>query len=276
MKLKIDSKKEGAELTSIIYNGKEMLHQAKEFWNRHAPVLFPIVGQIKNGETLINGKTYKMGQHGFARDMEFEELEKSERLHRYVLKSNEETLKKFPFDFELYITYTINDDELEVKYKVINNDNKEMIFGIGGHPAFICDYSSGNYEIEFDNNETNIRFLELENGLISNRDGKNILRENKIQLEKDTFINDAIILKNVKSNKVNLINKKENKKVLEFDFTGFKYLAFWSKVGANFICIEPWMNTADKIDSDGNFKNKEDILKLKPKENFKCRYKIRF
>ena len=276
MKLKIDSKKEGAELTSIIYNGKEMLHQAKEFWNRHAPVLFPIVGQIKNGETLINGKTYKMGQHGFARDMEFEELEKSERLHRYVLKSNEETLKKFPFDFELYITYTINDDELKVKYKVINNDNKEMIFGIGGHPAFICDYSSGNYEIEFDNNETNIRFLELENGLISNRDGKNILRENKIQLEKDTFINDAIILKNVKSNKVNLINKKENKKVLEFDFTGFKYLAFWSKVGANFICIEPWMNTADKIDSDGNFKNKEDILKLKPKENFKCRYKIRF
>lgn len=276
MSLVIESKKAGAELTNIKYKGKEMLHQGKEFWNRQAPVLFPIVGQIKNGETVINGQTYKMGQHGFARDMEFEELEKNEKLHRYVLKSNKQTLEKFPFKFELYITYTVNENELTTEYKVINKDDKEMIFGIGAHPAFICDYSTGNYEIEFEDNEDKIEFLTLENGLISNNPGKNILEENKIQLLKDTFENDAVILKNVKSNKVYLKNNRTNEAILEFEFDDFPYLAFWSKVGASFVCIEPWMNTADKVDSNGEFKDKENILKLQPEEEFKCQFKVKF
>ena len=145
MSLIIQSKKEGAELTHITYNDTELLHQGKEYWNRHAPILFPIVGQIKNGETIINGQTYKMGQHGFARDMEFEQVEKTNNIHKYVLKSNKQTLEKFPFKFELFVTYKTSENELITKYEVINKDKKEMIFGIGGHPAFICEYTSEIY-----------------------------------------------------------------------------------------------------------------------------------
>lgn len=147
--LEIKSKNTGAELTSIKLDGKEMLYQG-EIWNRHAPILFPIVGKLKNDQTIINGKTYHMGQHGFARDMKFKDLEKSNLKHKYVLESNSETLEKFPFKFSLYVTHTVKEDSLETKYKVVNKDKKKMIFGLGGHPAFICDYSSGKYSVEFE------------------------------------------------------------------------------------------------------------------------------
>ena len=274
--LQIDSKKYGAELISIKLDGKEKLHQGNLFWNRHAPVLFPIVGQIKEGRTIIYGKEYQMSQHGFARDMEFEEIEKSNFKHKYLLKSNEETLKKYPFLFELYITHIVDENTLITEYEVINKDNKKMLFGLGGHPAFLCDYSSGDYEIEFDKKEESIEFLKLENGLLSNNRFENIMNNNKIRLHENIFDEDAIIMKNINSKIVSLINSKTNKKVLDFDFTGFPYLAIWSKKGAPFVCIEPWFNTADKVDSDGIFENKENILTLNPNEKFNCKYKVKF
>ncbi len=283
-KLEINSKTQGAELTSIKLDGIEKLHQGenvlgedgKAFWNRHAPILFPIVGQIKNGTTIIDGKEYKMSQHGFARDMEFEEIQKDSNIHKYVLKSNEKTLEKFPYKFELYITYTMKNNSLEIKYTVINKDNKEMQFGLGGHPAFICDYSSGDYELEFNKNEDNFELLKLDNGLIGKEHFENIIKENKIKLHKDIFNEDAIIMKNLKSNEITLKDTRNNKIVLKFDFTGFSYLAIWSKKGAPFVCIEPWFNTADNIDSDGIFEHKENILKINPNDKFECKYKVEF
>ena len=270
--LEIKTKKLGAELTSIKLNGTEKLHQGQSHWKRHAPILFPIVGQLKNGKTIINNNEYEMSQHGFARDMEFEEIE----ANKFLLKSSEETLAKFPFKFELYVEYTINKNELTTTYKVINKDKQTMFFGLGGHPAFICEYSIGDYQIKFNQKEDSIEFMQLENGLISNEKAPNILKHNVIDLLPDTFEKDAIIMKNLKSNKVTLFNKKENKKILEFDFTGFPYLAFWSKKGAPFVCIEPWYNTTDKIDSNGKFEDKENILKLEPEQEFECSYKIKF
>jgi len=270
--LEIQTKKLGAELINIKLNGKEKLHQAESHWKRHAPVLFPIVGQLKNGETIINDRTYKMAQHGFARDMEFKEMGEN----TFLLTESEETLEKFPFKFELYVSYLVQDNELTTIYKVKNKDTKKMIFGLGGHPAFICDYQTGDYQIKFDQNEDTIEFIQLENGLISNEKVPNLLKENTIDLLPDTFEKDAVIMKNIKSNKVTLYNKKKNKKLLEFDFTGFPYLAIWSKKGAPFVCIEPWHNTTDKIDSSGKFEEKENILQLEPEEQFECQYKIKF
>lgn len=271
--LKIESKNKGAELTSVKLDGKEKLHQG-EFWNRHAPILFPIVGKLKNDETIIDGKTYHMGQHGFARDMEFNKLEKNEKEHKYILESNSETLKKFPYKFSLYVTHVVEEDTIITKYKVVNKDNKKMLFGLGGHPAFICDYSKGNYKIEFEKQEDDIKFMSLDNGLVLEKETPNILSDNCIKLNKDSFINDAIIMKNIKSSKVYL---KENEKVvLEFDFTGFPYLGLWAKKGAPFVCIEPWMNTADMVNTDGNLSSKENILRLKPHEEFECQYKVKF
>ena len=282
--MKIKSKKQGAELTSIIVNGEEKLFQGSktldengnEYWNRQAPILFPIVGQIKDGKTIIDGKEYHMGQHGFARDLEFEQLEKTQNLHRYLLKYNEETLKKYPYKFELKVSYKIeNENTLKVEYEVKNVDDKQIEFGLGGHPAFICEYSNGKYKVEFNKEETKIKFSKLENGLISNKVAKNLIEnKNTIKLNKNIFDNDALILSNINSNKVTL--KNGDKKILEFDFTGFPYLGIWSKKGAPFVCIEPWLNTADKIDSNGIFEEKENIIKIQPKEVFRSCFKISF
>ena len=210
--LEIQTKKSGAELTSIKHNGKEMLFQSsqvldskgKAFWKRQAPILFPIVGQLKNSQAEIEGKIYEMSQHGFARDMEFEEILKTQNKHEYILKYNEETLKKYPYKFELKVTYEVIENALNVTYQVKNIDNKAIYFGLGGHPAFNCDYSNGEYEITFKEKEDKIEFLKLKNGLIDTEKTENILENNRIQLKENTFETDAIIMKNIKSNKVGL------------------------------------------------------------------------
>ena len=270
--IEIKTCSKGAELISLKYNGEEKLHDGVNFWNRHSPILFPIVGQIKNNKTIIEGKEYCMTQHGFARDMEFEKIKEN----YYILRNNEETLKKYPYKFELHVWYQIQENSLIVNYKVINKDDKKIYFGLGAHPAFKCDYSNGQYSIEFENEEENIEILQLENGLISNKkiDTKKIIQDNKIKLKEDTFQNDAIIMKNIKSNIVYLKNKEKTE--LAFEFKDFPYLAIWSKTGSNFVCIEPWFNTADKVDSNGNFEEKEDIITLNENEEFKCNYKIIF
>lgn len=282
--LLINTKTQGAELTSMRFEGKEMLFQGekilnrdgKPFWKRQAPILFPIVGQIKNGKTIIEGNSYEMSQHGFARDMEFEEISKTQNKHQYILKSNEETLKKYPYQFELKVTYEVIENTLNVTYQVKNIDNKTIYFGLGGHPAFKCDYSNGEYEITFSEKEDKIEFLKLRDGLIDTEKAENILDNNRIHLKENTFDNDAIIMKNIKSNKVILRNNKTDKGILEFDFTGFPYLAIWSKKGAPFVCIEPWQNTADRIDSTQIFKEKENITELEKNEIFNCKYTIKF
>ena len=281
--LKIQSKKSGAELTSIKYNGKEMLFQGAQvldnngniYWKRQAPILFPIVGQLKNSQIQIEDKTYEMSQHGFARDMDFEEISKTETKHHYMLKYNEETLKKYPYKFELHVIYEIIEDTLTVTYKVKNIDDKTIYFGLGGHPAFNCDYSNGEFEIVFPEQEDEIEFLKLKDGLIDTENAENILQDNKIYLKEDTFDNDAVIMKNLKSNKVSLQNHRTNQKILEFDFTGFPFLALWSKKGAPFVCIEPWQNTADRIDSTQIYKDKEGIIELPKDKEYKCEFKIK-
>lgn len=270
--LEIKTNQKGAELVSAKFNGIEKLHDGESFWNRHSPILFPIVGKLKDDKTLIDGRCYKMGQHGFARDMEFEKIGENS----YILKSNEETRSKFPFEFELYVSYEVDKDTLTTKYSVVNKDTKTMIFGLGGHPAFACEYSSGKYRLEFENIEDEIEFYQLENGLVKVKpeNSKKFLRENRIFLDSKTFQNDAIIMKNIHSNDIYL--KTETKTILCFNFKNFPYLAIWSKPNAPFICIEPWFNTADKVNSNGIFEEKEDLIELEPNQKFEAKYSVKF
>ncbi len=284
MSLEIKTTNLGAEIISVKFNGEEKIHQGSNvldkngnvFWKRHAPVLFPIVGSLKDNKTIINGKEYYMSQHGFARDMNFELIEKNDNIHSYVLKSSNETLEKYPFDFELYITYVVNNDKLITKYKVINKDSKKMPFGIGGHPAFICNISNNDSYIEFDVHQEKIEFLQLENGLIKEYPVKLDILKNKkrIDLNNELFFNDAIIMKNVSGDNVYLKNK--DNEILKFNFKGFPYLALWSKENAPFVCIEPWYTIADKINTDGMFENKEGTIILDPDKSFECEYEVQF
>ncbi len=284
MNIELETNEVGAEITSLKFNGIEKIHQGEKildkdrnvFWKRHAPVLFPIVGSLKENKTKINNKEYFMGQHGFARDMKFEVIEKSSTTHSYVLKSSSETFKMYPFDFTLYITYTINNSTLIIEYKVINNGDEDMPFGIGGHPAFICDFINKNSYIKFEEDQQDIQFLQLNNGLIKDSFvNLDIIKEDKIiKLSNELFENDAIIMQNVKGKNLYLI--EDDKKILKFDFNEFPYLALWSKKDAPFVCIEPWYSIADKVSSDGIYEDKTGIRRLKKDESFECRYEIEF
>lgn len=277
MALKIEVSNKGAELTSIKFNGKEILHDGKEYWDRQSPILFPTVGRLRDNKTIINDKEYKIPQHGFAKDMQFELIKEIDNGKVYMTKSNNDTLEMYPFEFELYVAYIIQNDTLTVKYKVINKDEKDMIFGIGGHPGFKLDLKKEEYYFELDSKEDNIEFMEVEGNHISNSPAKNILKDNKIiEIEKNSFLNDAIMMKKIKSDKITLKQKKDNKKILEFEFKDFPILAIWSIPNAPFMCIEPWFNYADRVEETGYFKDKEGIITLKTKEEFSCKFSIKF
>ena len=275
--VEISVSKTGAELISIKFNGQEKLHDGKNFWDRQAPILFPMVGRLRENKTIINNKTYEIPQHGFAKDMEFELIEDGNNRKVYYTKSNNETLKMYPFEFELYTIYETKENELIVEYKVINKNKENMIFGIGGHPGFKIDLNQEDYYFELDTLEDKIEFMEVEGNLISNKPAKNQLIDNKkILIQKDSFINDAIMIKNFKSKTITLKQKQDDKKILEFDISNFPIVGIWTVPTAPFICIEPWFNTADKVIETGYFKDKEGIITLKPNEEFICKFSMKF
>ena len=274
MSIEFTSKKQGAELTSIKYNNEDRLHDGQIGWNRHSPVLFPMVGRLKEDKTIINGKEYFMKQHGFARDMEFEEIENSREIQKYRLVTSEETLEKYPYNFELTVAYTKTEDSVTTEYEVKNNGNEIMNFGIGGHPAYKLDFS--NCYIEFEKEEKSVIFYGVENGLLSKPYKMNMRNDKYIDLNEDSFANDAIIMEGLQSNKIYVKRKLDGKRLLEFDFTGFPYLAIWSKQDAPFLCIEPWYSTADSVSATGEFKNKKGNIELLPNEKFACKYTVKF
>ena len=276
----------GAELVSFKINGEEKVHQGencidengKVYWKRHWPVLFPNVGKCKKNQTIMNGRTYEVQQHGFVRDMEFEPLTKLDNFHSYIFRSNKKLIDKYPYEFSLTVTYRTDENKLTTIYKVINEGDTDMPFGIGGHPAFKIDreqLDKGNYYLEFEEDEEKIHFLYLVDGLIGTEYAKNIIVNKRvIPLNANSFINDAIIMKGLKSNKVSL--KNAEKTILTMEFTGFPYLAVWTKPKAPFICIEPWMTTADNVNGSGVFRQKTDILLLPPKQEYECKYTVEF
>ncbi|MBR2787160.1 MAG: aldose 1-epimerase family protein [Clostridia bacterium] len=288
MHTQILTSKYGGELISFKLNGEEKIHQGEDcldengkvYWKRHSPVLFPIVGKLKRNQTIINARTYEMFQHGFARDLEFEPVTKLNNFHSYILRSNKNTLTRYPFNFELYTTYRIFENKLTTMYKVINTGNANMPFCIGGHPAFKVDaeaFKKGDYYLEFEENEDKIHFLYLVDGLIGTDYAKNIIVDRKrIPLNKDSFNSDAIIMKGMTSTKISLMRKSTGKRVLRMDFSEFPYLAVWSKPGAPFVCIEPWHGMSDSIKSSGIFAEKTSIVSLRPKESFDCKYTVEF
>ena len=198
---------------------------------------------------------------------------------QYLLKSNEETHKVYPYDFEFYIWYEIDGNKLTFNYKVVNKSEKTMIFGLGGHPAFKCDYSNGKCYVEFEDDENDLEVipLDLKSLLLKNEKlkGDSIMSGKRIiKFDKDTFKIDTLILTNIKSKSVTL--KEEDKKLVKLNFAGFKYLGIWAPIGAPFVCLEPWYTTADYVDSNNQFKDKKDIISLEAGKEFKTSFSAEF
>ena len=263
----------GAELRSYKVNGEEFMWDRKpEFWAASSPVLFPFVGTIKNGAYSYNGKEYKIStRHGFARTEDFELVEKTENSLKFRFSSNKETLEKYPFEFELFITYTIVGNTLEIGYNVVNKNDSDMYFSLGTHPAFALDVNDdiklSDYYLEFEKNETSKKYKLNEKGLVLDEKADCLNNENKLHITETVFDDDAIIFEDLKSEKVVIKNSK-NSKELSVKYKGFHYVAFWSKSKAPFVCIEPWYGISDFENTSGKLEEKIGILKLEAGEEF--------
>ncbi|SDS40884.1 Galactose mutarotase [Gillisia sp. Hel1_33_143] len=280
-KLSLKVKPTGAELCSIINkeNGLEHIWQGDPtIWKGHAPVLFPIVGNLKDDEFIFEGNAYSMPRHGIFRHSNAIELieQTTDRL-TFSFKYSEETLKQYPFKFEFQLSYILTENTVEVKHEVINLDSKPIYFSVGAHPAFNLPLFEGeeyqDYYLEFDKKLDLKTYLLSPEGLVSEETEEIISDSETIQLHKDLFLKDALIFKDISSKNVVLMSKKHGP-VLEVNYPDFKNLGLWSKPGADYVCIEPWLGIADGVNTKKDLKTKEDINKLMPSETFNASYSI--
>lgn len=270
----------GAELTSVKdKNGKEYLWQADEkYWNRHSPLLFPIVCGLWEGKYRTEGKEYEMQRHGFARDTEFELLAKGGDKVTYVLQSSKTTLEAYPYNFVLSVTYRLEGNVLHVIWHVFNSGEKEMHFQIGGHPAFnlpdVAKDEPMGGTLRFDNQGAMERLYGNVGGCIV--DGRFPFETNngEWQFQEDSFKDDAVIIDQSQVKQVELLNKEGNAVVT----LNFKAPAFgiWSPYGKNapFVCIEPWYGIHDSVEYKGELKDKYLINHLQPGASFMSEYTI--
>ncbi len=262
----------GAELSRLEKNNKNYIWTVDEvFWNKTSPILFPIVGKLKNDSYSIIGRTYELPRHGFARNFEFKVEHQTEDSVVFVLESNAETLQQFPFEFELKLEYRLTENGLEINYLVSNKSNEVMPFSIGAHPAFAINNGFDNYSLVFNHSEKMISH-QLKNeqfdGSIREIEAKN----GKINLDYSLFEKDALVFKELKSNEITL--QHNNEFVLKISFEGFPYLGIWTKPNAPFLCIEPWCGLADNVNHNSAIFEKEGINLLQSQAIFSRTIKI--
>lgn len=279
--LEVQLTKIGAELCSVKKLGAntEYIWDADQtIWGSHAPVLFPIIGGLKNGKYTFEGKEYSVPKHGFIRNNEkLLVKDHSENSITFQYKFDNETLKNYPFKFEFNITFSIEETAINITHEVINHGNNTMYFSVGGHPAFKCplhkDENYNDYYLEFEHKETSKTHLLSSNGLLNGKTKSLLNNTTVLPLEHSLFNDDALILKDLKSRKVNLIHTTKGS-ILSVEFTDFNYLGIWAKPNGDFVCIEPWLGITDNENTDGHLKTKEGILKLASKKEFSAFYKI--
>jgi galactose mutarotase-like enzyme len=229
------------------------------------------VGSLKNNSYRYNNSIFHLPRHGFAREMDFDVIEQSNGKVVFSLKETAATLEKYPFKFELQISYTLINTVLKIGFNVINNNPFSMPFSIGAHPAFAIANNFESYELLFEKSE-NLLVSKLENDLISNTTYKLPLENNSLPLKYSLFENDALIFKTIESKSVTIAENYIP--FLKVHYNDFPSLGIWTKSQAPFICIEPWIGYADTVENNGNLEEKEGIKILSVNQTFETNYSI--
>lgn len=271
----------GAELSSLISkaDGTEYMWQADPaVWARHAPVLFPIVGALKDDAYTYEGKTYHMGRHGFARDMDFTVENQTASHVDLVLTDSDATHEMYPFAFKLTLSYTLADHDLTVGYKVENPSDDKMLFSIGAHPAFRLpmtdDGQFEDYSLDFKPEAE--RFKVGLDGKYADFDAGQTVNENHLPMTHELFKDDALVyVLDGKETAMSLTSDKD-KHGVTLSVTGAPYVGIWSNypVPGNFCCIEPWWGVADGPKHNGELTEKRGINELAAKDTFTAGYTI--
>ncbi len=279
--LKVVVRSRGAELDSI-YNKTQQLEYLwsgdPAFWGKKSPVLFPIVGTLKNDTYFFNDKEYHLGRHGFAREMEFTVSHQDATVIMFTLLSDKETLLKFPFPFRFDITYSLNANQLSVAYTVTNTGQGAMYFSVGAHPAFkvplATDTEYEDYNLVFSQPENAGRWPISKDGLIDTPPIP-LLKDNatRLPLRKELFFEDALVFKQLKSDTITLQSAK-TPHGWSLSFPGFPYMGIWAAKRADFVCIEPWCGIADSVTTDQQLEHKEGIRQLQPQQAFARQWRL--
>ncbi len=267
----------GAELCSIKdKNETEFIWQAGVEWKRHAPILFPIVGKLKNDSFSYNAVNFQLSQHGFARDCIFNLIFSNEFSCTFELVSSPQTKNNYPFDFVFQVNYLLIENKLTITYSVTNTSQNQMYFSVGAHPAFSCELNGNDtlndYYLKFE--KSNFLLSELNNGIRTIDKSKLTIYKNKLLLSPDWFDNDALVFENSQINKVTLCSLIGNQKIT-LECKDWPYFGIWTKKNCDkFICLEPWHGIADSEMTDGTLETKNGIISLDSQGNFSCNYSI--
>ncbi len=262
----------GAELTHLLKNEHNYIWTIdKRFWNKTSPILFPIVGSLKNDNYQYKNKTYQLLRHGFARDFMFSVTSKSEDSVVFLLTESTETLNIYPFNFTLEVGYAIKDASLIVTYTVTNTGKEAMPFSIGAHPAFALRSKIEDYDLVFEKEE-DLYAQNLDNNLFSGESTLIETNNKKLRLKTSLFENDALVFKNLQSKIITIL--EHNQPYLKMDFSDFDHFGIWTKTNAPFICLEPWLGYADNITSNDNLFEKEAIQILESNCQFSAHFSI--
>ena len=266
----------GAEIQSVkSNNGTEFMWCGDEkVWSGRAPILFPICGKLKEDRFEYNGKEYSLPIHGFASTSEFFVEYSDDTKAVFLLKSNEETLACYPFEFEFRVIFELKSNELTVTYNVQNKTDGEMLFSVGGHEAYSCPEGIEEYDVIFEKHETlNSHFVE---GDIISRDTISILEnKNILPLKKKFFETDALIFFEIASRKATLKQRNGSRRI-ELSFPNHEFFLIWTKPEGDYICLEPCCGVGDIVGSDYNLSNKKGIRKLNKSEEFNAVHTIKF
>ncbi len=273
--IKVEIVETGAEIRRVTVNGEERFYDGNpEFWTGVAPVLFPICGGLKDDTYTINGKSYTIPKHGFARKSVFEVESSTDTSVTFLLKENEETLKVFPWTFELRIKYTVTGSRITVSYDVHNTSDSTMYMSIGSHEAYACPEGIEDYDVIFDKKET-LKSFKVSGTSIS-REYDVVLKDgDTLPLYNKYFEIDALVFADVRSRFVTLRNRKTGKNV-SVNFDGCDYLLIWTKPGAPYVCIEPWAGFPSYEDEGYELSQKEGINPVAAKSHFNLSHTIYF
>ncbi len=274
----------GAELVSVAKKetGEELLWNADPaVWNRHAPMLFPYCGRLKNGRYTHKGTSYEGGPHGFARDMEHTLEDKSAASVTLSLEANALTMEKFPFAFKLTTTFALDGGTLHQTVAVHNDSDEEMPFGLGFHPGFQCPFDDAHkeedYVLRFSQPEspTVIKTGETD-GLVTGETYRFFENGTEIPLSDHTFDHDSICFSGLCSQRMSLV-EKDSGRAVHVDIQGFPYVLAWSVKGPlRFVCIEPWKSLPDARTASGEWSEKPAAAVLKPGEDYSTTLTMEF
>ena len=259
-KIKVTINDFGAEVVSVLVNGKEMIWQNQDgTWAGHSPVVFPYCGHV---QVNYNSIQYKEHLHGFAQFSQFVVEQNSQTKITLKLVSSEETKKYYPFDFNFYVTYSVNGDTLTITNRVVNTSNEPIYFGLGGHESYNLDKDIQNYYVEFNKTEDLVNIASDDNGPLK-KDTAFKESSNIIQLDKKYFLNGlTLILESVESDVVTLYDNN-GEKIAQTCFKGYNNFLIWTPNNKNCVCLEPWINMPDTNETKSlDIRDKKDLLKL--------------